>query len=145
MSPGTRFTLPNGIHCSPDLGSGEELSFPQSRLPSSVLAGLSPAPAGMSSLFPTLYRKLSSCARYLPVSQQSLRFTLDFPVLPEHRCHIYPSPLSWKCSLPLVKGSQTSPQMLCQMSESPSGKREGLQDDATRKEGSLLLTQVRAI
>ena len=30
------------------------------------------------------------------------------------------------------------------MSESPSRKREGLQDNATRKKGSLLLTQVRA-
>ena len=30
------------------------------------------------------------------------------------------------------------------MSESPSGKREGFQDSATRKKGSLLLTRVRA-
>ena len=30
------------------------------------------------------------------------------------------------------------------MSESLSGKREGLQDNATRKKGSLLLTRVRA-
>ena len=30
------------------------------------------------------------------------------------------------------------------MSESPSGKREGLQDNATCKKGSLLLTRVRA-
>ena len=65
-------------------------------------------------------------------------------VLPEHRCYIYPSPLSWKCSLLPVKGSQTSPQMLCPMSESLSGKREGFQDNATRKKGSLLLTRVRA-
>ena len=34
--------------------------------------------------------------------------------------------------------------MSCPMSESPSGKREGLQDNATRKKGSLLLTGVRA-
>ena len=34
--------------------------------------------------------------------------------------------------------------MLCPMSESPSGKREGLQDNATRRKGSLLLTGVRA-
>ena len=58
MPPGTRFTLPNGVHCPPDLGSGEELSFPQSRLPSSVLTGLGPVPSGTSSPFP-LYRKLS--------------------------------------------------------------------------------------
>ena len=34
--------------------------------------------------------------------------------------------------------------LLCPMSQSPSEKREGLQDNATRKTGSLLLTQVRA-
>ena len=34
--------------------------------------------------------------------------------------------------------------MLCPMSKSPSGKREDLQDKATRKKGSLLLTRVRA-
>ena len=83
-------------------------------------------------------------ARNLPASQQGPGFTLGFPVLPEHRCCIYPSPLSWKCSLSPVKGSRTSPQMLCPMSESPSGKREGFQDNATRKKGSLLLTRVRA-
>ena len=58
MPPGTRFTLLNGVHCSPDSGSGEELSFLQSWLPSSALAGLCPAPAGSSNPFP-LYRKLS--------------------------------------------------------------------------------------
>ena len=58
MPPGTRLTLPNCVHCSPDLGSGEELSFLQSRLPSSMLAGLGPALAGTSNPFP-LYRKLS--------------------------------------------------------------------------------------
>ena len=58
MPPGTRFTLPNGVHCSPDSGSGEELSFPQSRLPSSALTGLGLAPAGTSSPFP-LYRTFS--------------------------------------------------------------------------------------
>ena len=30
------------------------------------------------------------------------------------------------------------------MSKSPSGKKEGFQDNATRKKGSLLLTQARA-
>ena len=34
--------------------------------------------------------------------------------------------------------------LLCPMSESPSGKREGFQDNATRKKGNLLLTRVRA-
>ena len=55
----------------------------------------------------------------------------------------YPFPLSWKCSLSPVKGSRTSPQLLCLMSESLSGKREGFQDNAIRKKGSLLLTRVR--
>ena len=39
---------------------------------------------------------------------------------------------------------ETLSKVLCPMSESPRGKREGLQDDATRKKGSLLLTRVRA-
>ena len=34
--------------------------------------------------------------------------------------------------------------LLCPMSESLSGKTEGLQDNATRKKGGLLLTRVRA-
>ena len=34
--------------------------------------------------------------------------------------------------------------LLCPMFESLSGKREGFQNNATRKKGSLLLTQVRA-
>ena len=51
---------------------------------------------------------------------------------------IYPSLLSWKCSPPPVKGCWTSPQMLCPMSESPSGKREGLQDNATGKKGTFI-------
>ena len=42
-------------------------------------------------------------------------------VLPEHPCYIYPSPLSWKCSLFPVKGSRTSPQMLC---PNPQAERE---------------------
>ena len=58
MPPGSRFILPNGVHCSPDSGSGEELPFPQSQQPSSAPAGLSLAPAGTSNPF-LLYRKLS--------------------------------------------------------------------------------------
>ena len=142
--PGTRFALPNGVHCSPDAGSGEELSFPQSWLPSSTLAGLGLAPAGMSSPFPTLYRNLSPepDTSLLPSRASDLHWTFLFCL--STGVFIYPSPLSWKCSLPLVKGSRTSPQMLCPMSESLSGKREGFQDNATRKKGSLLLTRVRA-
>ena len=40
--------------------------------------------------------------------------------------------------------THTHTHMLCPMSESPSGKREGLQDNATRRKGSLLLTRARA-
>ena len=74
-----------------------------------------------------LLRQIPSCFSAGP------RIYTGLLVLPEHRCYIYPSPLSWKCSLSPVKGSRTSPQMLCPMSESPSGKREGFQDNATRK------------
>ena len=144
MPPGTRFTLPNGVHCSPDLGSGEELSFPQSRLPSSVLAGLGLAPAGTSNPFPTLHRKLSSVPDTFLLLSRASDLHRTFPSCLSTSAIIYPSPLSWKCSLPPVNGSQTSPQMLCPTSESPSKKREGLQDNATRKKGSLLLTRVRA-
>ena len=35
--------------------------------------------------------------------------------------------------------------MLCPMSKSPSRKREGLQENATHKKGSLLLTRVRTM
>ena len=35
--------------------------------------------------------------------------------------------------------------VLCPMSESPSRKREGLQDNATGKKGKLLLTRARAL
>ena len=143
LPPGTRFTLPNGVHCSPDSGSGEELSFPQSQLPSSMLAGLGLAPAGTSSPFP-LYRKLSPVPdTFLPHSRAPDLHWTSLSWL-STGAFIYPSPLSWKCSLPPVKGSRMSPQVLSRMSESPSGKREGLQDNATHKKGSLLLTRVRA-
>ena len=50
--------------------------------------------------------------------------------------HVWPFVTSWTAH-------KASP-LLCPMSEYPSGKREGLQDNATRKKGSLLLTRVRA-
>ena len=143
MTPGTRFTLPNADRCSPDWGSGEELSFPQSRLPSSVLAGLSLAPAGTSNPFP-LYIKLSPVPDTFLLPSRASDLHRTFLSCLGTGAIIYPSPLSWKCSLPPVKGSQTNPQLLGPLSESPSGKREGSQDNATRKKGSLLLTRVRA-
>ena len=145
MPPSTRFTLPNGVHCSPDSGSGEELPFPQSRQPSSALAGLGPALAGTSSPFPTLYRKLSPAPDTFLLHSRASDLHWAFLSCLGTGAIIYPSPLSWKCSLPPVKESQMSPQMLCPMSESPGGKREGLQDNATRKKGSLLLTRARAL
>ena len=123
MPPGTRFILPNGVHCSPDSGSGEELPFPQSWQPSSALAGLGPAPAGMSNPFP-LYRKLSPAPdTFLLLSRAS---DLHWPFLSclGTSAIIYLSPLSRKCSLSPIKGSRTSPPTLCPMCESPSGKRE---------------------
>ena len=56
-----RFTLPNGVHCSPDLGSGEKLSFPQNRLPPSTSAGLGLMPARSP-----LYRRFSRGLGCLP-------------------------------------------------------------------------------
>ena len=67
LSSGTRVTLPNGVHCSPDSGLGEEVSFPQSQLPSSML-GLTPA--GTANLFP--HGKLSLTPdTFLPSSRAS--------------------------------------------------------------------------
>ena len=87
----------------------------------------------------SLRRQIPSCFPAGP------RIYTGLLVLPENRCYIYPSPLSWKCSLLPVKGSWTSLQMLCPMSESPSEKREGFQDNATRIKGKfLLLARVRA-
>ena len=144
MLPGSRFILQNGVHCSPDSGSGEELPFPQSRLPSSVLAGLGPAPAGTSNPFP-LYRKLSPAPDTFLLPSRASDLHWAFLSCLGTGAIIYPSPLCWKCSLPPVKGSRTSPQMLCPMSESPSEKREGFQDNATCINGKcLLLARVRA-
>ena len=50
--PRARSCRPNGIHRSPDSGLGEEVSFPQSRLPSRMLAGLGLTPAGTANPFP---------------------------------------------------------------------------------------------
>ena len=140
LPSGTRFTLLNGVHCSPDAGSGallpaEPAAFQRARWPQSC--------AGWNiQSVPNLYRKLS------PVPDTSLLRASDlhwtFLSCLSTRAIICPSPLSWKCSLPPVKGSRASPQMLCPMSKSPSGKIEGFQDSATRKKGNLLLTRVRA-
>ena len=67
LSSGTRVTLPNGVHCSPDSGLGEEVSFPQSQLPSSML-GLTPArmanpfPHGKLSFMPDTFLPFSTAS-----------------------------------------------------------------------------------
>ena len=87
------------------------------RSPASVLRRLEhPIRSPVSESF--LLRQLPSCFPAGP------RIHTGLPVLPERRRYICPSPLSWKCSLLPVKGSRTSPQTLCPMCESPSGKRE---------------------
>ena len=77
LSSGTRVTLPNGIHCSPDSGLGEEVPFPQSQLPSSMLTGLGLMPDRMANPFP--HGKLSLTPdNFLPSSRASdLRWTFQ--------------------------------------------------------------------
>ena len=67
-SSGTRVTLSNGVHCSPDSGLGEEVTFQQSGVTSSMLAGLSLTPAGTTNLFP---RGKLSLMPFLPSSRAS--------------------------------------------------------------------------
>ena len=154
LPPSSGFTLPNSVHCLPDLKSEEELSFPQNRLPPSASAGLGLTPAGPPFIggFPVdsaasqrdrwprpyagwfpLYRRFSSAPDtfLLPSRASDLHWTFLFCL--STGAFIYPSPLSWECSLSLVMGSRMSPQMFCLMSESPSGKREGFRDNAIHK------------
>ena len=151
MPPSSRFTLPNGVPCSPDLGSGEELSFPQSRLPSSASTGLGLTPAGRLErlIRSPLYRKLSSAPDTFLLPRRASDLHWASLSCLSTGAIIYHSPLSCKHSFLPVKGSRMSPQMFCPMSESPSGKREGFQDNAThthtkKKTGSLLLTRATA-
>ena len=91
-----------------------------------------------------LYRTLSSAPDTFLLSSRASDLHWTFLFCLSTGVFIYPSPLSWKCSLSPVKGSRTSPQMFCPMSESPGAKRKVFQDNAIRKKGSLLLTRVRA-
>ena len=164
MPPSSRFTLPNSVHCSPDLGRERNFLSPRigclpARPPASALRRLAPLyrrfsrglgclPArplssALRRLVPPLW-EVFFCSRYLPASQQGLGFTLDFPVLPKHLCFYlsFPSVLG-VFSFP-GQGIRTSPQMFCPMSESLSGKREGFQDNAIHNKESLFLTRVRA-
>ena len=91
-----------------------------------------------------LYRKLSSAQDTFLLHSRASDLHWTFLSCLSTGANIYLSPLSCKRSFLPVKGSWTRPQMLCPMSESPSRKREGFQDNATRKKGSLLLTRARA-
>ena len=81
--------------------------------------------SALGQLAPPLYRRFSSAPDtfLLPSKASDSHWTFLFCL--STGVFIYPSPLSWKCSFSPVKGSQTSPQMFCPMSESLSGKREG--------------------
>ena len=91
-----------------------------------------------------LYRKLSPAPDTFLLHSRASDLHWTFLSCLSTGAIIYLSPLSCKCSFLLVKGSRRSPQMFCPMSESLSGKREGFQDNATHKKGSLLLTRARA-
>ena len=142
LPPGSRFILPNGIHCSPDSGSGEELPFLQSQLPSSALAGLlcrlecpirSPFiesfllcqippcfPAG-----PRIYIGLS-CPAWAPV------LYLSFPSVLE----VFSSP---------SQGIPDEPRNVMPDVQIPEREERRLPRQCnSQKKGSLLLTRVRA-
>ena len=101
---------------------------------------------------------------FLYFSCHNLRFALqiknDLVEVKDTLWDIFPSCLSLPSPAPLLLMCQIVPHkangwdmdfegqwlevLLCLMSESPGGKREGFQDNAIRKKGSLLLTRVRA-
>ena len=111
LSSGTRVTLPNAVHHSPDLGLGEEVSFPQSRLPSSMLAGLDLMPARTANPFP--HGKLSLTPDTFLPSRRASDLHWTFQTCLSTGAITCPFPLcSKECSSP-VKVSWTSPQMFC--------------------------------
>ena len=143
LPPGSRFFLPNGVHCSPDLGSGEELPFPQSQQPSGALAGLGLAPAGTSNPFPP-YRKLSPAPdTFLLLSRASdLHWTscpawalvlyLSFPSVLE----VFSSP---------SQGIPDEPPNVMPNVRIPEWEERRLPRQCnSQKKGNLLLTRVRA-
>ena len=165
MPPGSRFNLTEWCPLFTRLGVGRGTFFPPESAASQRVrwprpyAGWSPVyrrfsrglgclPARPLALalrrLAPLYRRFFFCpdTSLLPSRASDLHWTLLFCL--STGAFIYPSPLSWECSLSPVKGSWTSPQMFCPMSESLSREREGFQDNAIHKKGSLLLTRVRA-
>ena len=122
LSSGTRVTLPNGVHCSPDSGLGEEVSFPQSWLPSSMLAGLGLTLARVANLFP--HGKLSLTPdTFLPFSRASdLHWT--FPDLPEHWCYYLSFyPFVPKSVLPRSRDPRRAPKCSAHSPNPWSGKK----------------------
>ena len=103
-------------------------------LPARLLA------SALRRLAPPRYRGFSSAPDTFLLPSRALDLHWTFLFCLSTGVFIYSSPLSWECSLSPVKGSWTSPQMFCPMSESLSRKREGFQDNAIHKKGSLLLT-----
>ena len=144
MPPRTRFILPNGVHCSPDSGSGEELPFPQSRQPSSVLAGLSLAPAGTSSPFP-LYRKLSPAPDTFLLPSRASDLHWIFPVLPGHWCYYLSFPSVLEVFSFSSQGIPDKPPNVVPDVRIPEQEERRLPRQCnSQKKGSLLLTRVRA-
>ena len=85
------------------------------------------------------------CTRYLPASQQGLGFTLDFPVLPGHRC-FYLSFLSvLKVFFSPSQGILDEPPNVLPDVRIPEREERRLPRQCnSQKKGSLLLTRVRA-
>ena len=133
LSSGTRFTLPNGVHCSPDLGLGEEVSFPQSRLPSSMLAGLGLTPARTANPFP--HGKLSLMPDTFLTSSRASSLHWTFPDLPEHRCYYLSfSPFIPKSILPRSRDPRRAPKCSARSLNPRLGKKTP-QDNATCNRG----------
>ena len=85
------------------------------------------------------------CTRYLPAFQQGLRFTLDFPVLPEHWCFYlsFPSVLE-VFSLPSQGIPDEPPNVLPDVRIPEREDRKLPKQCNSQKKGSLLLTRIRA-
>ena len=137
MPPGTRFTLLNVVYCSPDSGSGEELSFPQSRLPSSVLTGLGLVPAGTSNPFP-LYRKLSLVPdTFLLLSRAPDLHWTFLSCLSTGAISIFPlCPVSVLC--PQSRDPGRAPKYYARCSNPPAGKEKTSVTMQHAKEGKLI-------
>ena len=142
LPPGTRFALPNGVHCSPDSESGEDLSCPQSRCLQRARWPRSCAGWNVQSAPPL--EKAFSCASRLPAPSRASGWPWAFL-----SC-LRTGALS---ALPLCAGSALPPR-----SRDP-GRAPNVMPDVripereerrlprqcnSQKKGSLLLTRARA-